>query len=59
MHAEDIRHAVRNPMWQWPMDGFVMMVGPARSGTLLEVAVNSDGQAFHAMRARQKFLRRG
>lgn len=52
----DIRHAVRNPMRQWPMDGYVIVVGPNRTGALLEVGINADDQIFHAMPARRKFL---
>ena len=41
------------------MDGFDMLVGPARTGALIEVGINGDGDIFHAMKARQKFLRKG
>lgn len=40
------------------MDGFVMVIGSDPHGALLEVAVNADDQIFHAVPARQKFIRR-
>ena len=37
---EDILHAVRNAIAQWRLDDdFMMRVGPARGGSLLEVGV--------------------
>jgi len=39
-------------------EGYVMVIGPSRSGDLLEVAVNVSGRVFHAMKARPKYLRR-
>ncbi|WP_212753961.1 hypothetical protein [Nakamurella aerolata] len=52
----DIRHAVANAIRVWPMDGFDMIVGPARDGSLIEVGINRDSDIFHAMTARRKFL---
>lgn len=59
---EDMKHAYRNATAAWPMDeGLVMLMGPDRSGVLLEVGIvrSDDGTAVivHAMRARPKFLR--
>ncbi len=54
----DMLHAVAQVMFVHFFDDYRMIVGPGRNGLLLEVAVNSRGQIFHAMRARQKFLRR-
>ncbi|MDR0627696.1 MAG: hypothetical protein LBG11_10670 [Bifidobacteriaceae bacterium] len=34
----------------------VMYVGPDRTGKLLEVGLNYDGDAVHAMDARKQFL---
>lgn len=53
---EDIRHALANAIRVWPMDGFDMVIGPKADGSLIEVGVNSDGDVFHAMKARAKFL---
>jgi hypothetical protein len=37
---EDMLHAIRNPIAQWRLDDdFMMRVGPARDGDLLEVGV--------------------
>lgn len=52
-----MRHAVRHAIRVWPMDGFDMVVGPARDGELIEVGINRDGDWFHAMPVRAKFLR--
>ena len=54
----DMLHAVAQVMFVHFFDDYRMIVGPGRNGLLLEVAINSRGQIFHAMNARQKFLRR-
>ena len=33
-----------------------MVIGPKVDGSLIEVGVNNDGDIFHAMAARKKFL---
>lgn len=38
--------------------GNVIVAGPSRSGHLSEVGVDDDDVVFHAMSAREKFLRR-
>lgn len=58
----DIRHALRNRMFNWPPDddGFEMIVGPSRAGAPLEIGIirsGSDTLVIHADRARKKFLR--
>lgn len=53
---DDIRHALRNAMNRIPQDdGFVMHIGPDRTGRLLEVGVVGD-RVIHAMPARPKYL---
>jgi hypothetical protein len=59
---EDMLHAYRNATDAWALDeGLVMLVGPDRSGALLEIGTvrSGDGTAVivHAMKARPKFLR--
>ena len=58
---EDILYAWRNPMDYWPAeDGFTMLIGPSRSGHILEIGVfetASQLRVIHAMSARQKYLR--
>ncbi|WP_296136424.1 hypothetical protein [uncultured Tessaracoccus sp.] len=54
----DVLHAVGNAMFVHFFDDYRMIVGPTEDGSLLEVAINLDGQIFHAMTARPKFLRR-
>lgn len=59
---EDMLHAYRNATDAWSLEqGVVMLVGPDRSGGLLEIGVvrSDDGTPVivHAMRARPKFLR--
>ena len=55
---EDIDHALSNPVTVHYFDGYVIVVDPSRSGHLIEVGVNDDDFVFHAMSAREKFLRR-
>ena len=55
---EDIDHALNNPATVHYFDGYVIVVGPSRSGRLLEVGVSDDDFVFHAVSAREKFLRR-
>jgi hypothetical protein len=59
---EDMLHAYRNAIDAWVLDeGLVMLVGPDRSGALVEVGVvrSDDGTPVivHAMKARPKFMR--
>jgi hypothetical protein len=57
---EDIEHAVRNAIRQHIADEFVMLIGPATDGTLLEIGVldleGEDPVVIHAMPARPQFL---
>ena len=58
---QDMLHAVRNAIGQWPSDDdFTMFVGPTRDGQLLEVGVlgvdSDDPVIVHAMRCRPQFL---
>jgi hypothetical protein len=55
--ADDINHALDHALFWFDMDDFDMYVGPAQNGALLEIGVNRDGDVFHAMPARPKFLR--
>ena len=55
--GEDILHAVRNAIKAHYMDGYVLVIGPSRSGQLLELCISDDDRIFHAMKARKKFLR--
>ena len=55
---EDIDLALSNPVAVHYFDGYVIVVGPSWSGHLIEVGVNDDDFVFHAMSARDKFLRR-
>ena len=55
---DDIDHALSNPLAVHYFDGYVMVIGPDRSGNLLEVGVNDDDNVFHAMTARPAFMRR-
>lgn len=61
--AEDALHAYRNSIRRWILDeGFMMHIGPSRSGTLIEVGVvdrERSLQVVHAMMARDKFLPKG
>jgi hypothetical protein len=59
---EDMLHAYQNATDAWALDeGLVMLIGPDRSGALLEIGVvrADDGTPVivHAMKARPKFLR--
>jgi hypothetical protein len=59
---EDMLHALRNAIRQSAEeDGFTMLVGPARDGSLLEVGVldidSDDPVILHAMPARPQHLR--
>ena len=59
---EDMLHPYRNAIDAWVLDeGLVMLVGPDRSGALVEVGVvrSDDGTPVivHAMKARPKFMR--
>lgn len=59
---DDILHALRNHADEFGLDeGVTMIVGPAYSGTLLEVGfIRSDDDALvviHCMDVRSKFLR--
>ncbi len=59
---EDMLHAYRSAIDAWALDeGLVMLIGPDRSGALLEIGLvrSDDGTAVivHAMKARPKFLR--
>jgi hypothetical protein len=60
---EDILHAVRNEMYSATTDDddLVMVVGPAKTGNLLEIGiVDRDGDdpvVIHAMNLRPKFQR--
>ena len=51
-----MEHAIRNPLYIYEGDGYDIFIGGGRDGTLLEVAVNDNGDIFHAMKARRKFL---
>jgi hypothetical protein len=58
---EDMLHAARNAISQSiEEDGFTMLIGPARDGSLLEVGfldINSDDPVIiHAMKALPKNL---
>lgn len=58
---DDIEHAWRNPVRVFPGDeGFVMLIGPSRSGALLEIGVVTGDHGpviVHAMPARAKYTR--
>jgi len=55
----DMLHAFRNVLnFDVQDEGFVMFIGPARDGTLLEVGVVDADEGpviVHAMRARPKY----
>lgn len=56
VEEEDIRHAadfrVKSLITENDM---VMLVGPARDGTMLEIGLGQTGDIVHAMRARRKY----
>lgn len=57
---DDMMHAYHHPMRVFQASDLVLLVGPDRTGRLLEVGVASaEGFDFivHAMPARPKFLR--
>ncbi|MDO4888485.1 MAG: hypothetical protein Q3979_07280 [Actinomycetaceae bacterium] len=58
LEREDVDHALSNPMIVHYFDGYVIVIGPSRSGRFLEIGVNDDDLVFHAMNARERFLRR-
>lgn len=60
VHDDDIIHAYRHPTRVLQLDDLVMLIGPSRSGQLLEIGVSrADGIDFiiHAMPVRAKFIR--
>ncbi len=60
VHDDDIVHAYRHPARVLQLDDLVMLIGPSRTGQLLEIGVSrADGIDFiiHAMPARPKFIR--
>lgn len=60
VHDDDILHAYRQPVRVLELDDLVMLIGPSRSGRLLEIGVSrANGIDFiiHAMPARPKFIR--
>ena len=55
---EDIQHALAFPLGALDIKGLRMYFGPTRDGRrLLEVGVNDDGEAVHAMTARTPLLK--
>jgi len=58
---EDILHAFNHPMRYQDLDeGFVLVIGPTRSGQLIELGLvdTEEGPVIvHAMQARRKYLR--
>ena len=57
---DDILHAYRHPTRVLELDDLVILIGPSRTGQLLEVGVShAEGIDFiiHAMPARAKFMR--
>lgn len=54
---EDLIHAKLNAIRVHVMDGYLILVGPTRSGDLLEIGYRPEfDRIFHAMKARPKFL---
>jgi len=58
---EDMLHAFRNALMDWHLDeDFVVSVGAARNGDLLEIGVlgseSDDPVIVHAMRCRPQYL---
>ena len=56
---QEIAHAYNNAIKVHLLDGYQILIGSTPSGELLEIGVNQDGDIFHAMKARLKFLRKG
>mgnify|MGYP001822596545 CR=1 FL=1 len=57
---DEVLHAYRNPIRVFVLDDMVLLVGPARTGRLLEIGVaTAEGVDLivHAMAARPRFLR--
>lgn len=53
----DMVHAKDNAIRVHLMDGYLMLVGPARDGQLLEIAYRPDlDRIFHAQAVRPKYL---
>ena len=53
----DILHAFTNAIRVHALDGYLMLVGPAADGQLLELGYNAArDRIFHAMSARPKYL---
>ena len=59
--TEDILHAWRNPIaFGSSDDGFTMLIGPSRSGGMLEIGIVEkafETRIVHAMSARRRYLR--
>ncbi|WP_311590329.1 hypothetical protein [Varibaculum massiliense] len=56
---QEIAHVYSNAIIVHFLDGYQILIGATPSGELLEIGVNQDGDVFHAMKARLKFLRKG
>ena len=56
---QEIAHAYSNAIIVHFLDGYQILIGPTPSGELLEIGVNQEGDIFHAMKVRAKFLRKG
>jgi len=58
---DDIRHALEFPMRHYALDDReVLVIGPNRSGVLLEVVLaepDGDARVIHAMPLRRRFIR--
>lgn len=52
-------HAISWHLAVFAFDGYRIFCGPSLEGVLLEVAVNDNGQVFHAMECRKQFLPKG
>lgn len=62
INDEDLLHAFRNATDAYALEeGLVMLVGPARTGALVEIGVVQSQEGtpviVHAMEARPRFLR--
>lgn len=53
----EIHHALRNPIQVTDKDDYVFIIGTSPSGALIELCINSDGDVFHAMKARKSKMR--